>query len=57
MPTKLCRVCHWRRARPGRRDARCPTCAAYYHRYGRDRSPELVVRHGRRLLERRLTVW
>lgn len=51
-PTGWCRICWCEPARPGRRDQRCPVCAAYWHRYGRDRSEELIVRNYRRRAER-----
>lgn len=46
-----CPVCRWRLVR---RWGRCDACAAYWRRTGRDRPEELVVAHGRRILERRL---
>lgn len=49
----ICRVCRWRPARPSR--PRCPSCDWYFYTYKKDRSPELVARHGRRIFERMLT--
>lgn len=49
-----CQICHERPARRGRRDQRCPICAAYYHRYHRDRTEQLVIRNNIRQFERSL---
>ena len=49
---RWCRICWSELARPGRRDGRCPVCAAYYHRYGKDRTEELIVRNNIRRFER-----
>jgi hypothetical protein len=51
-PTGWCQVCWCEPARPGRRDRRCPTCAAYWHRYHRDRTEELIIKNNRRAHER-----
>ncbi len=47
----VCVVCEWAEATKAKR---CGTCYAYRRRNGRDRPEELIVAHGRRLLEEEL---
>ena len=49
MASLLCIICGWK---PQRRNQRCTTCSAYLRKYGRDRTEEQVVEHGRRVFER-----
>jgi hypothetical protein len=49
-----CRICCCEPARRGRRDGRGPVCAAYWHRYGKDRTEALIVRNNVRRFERTL---
>lgn len=49
MRETTCMVCEWRRAT---RRGMCHTCYVYYRRHGVDRSEDLIVRHGRRVLEK-----
>lgn len=51
-PDRPCIVCWSEPARRGRRDGRGPVCAAYWHRYHRDRTEELIVRNNIRRFER-----
>lgn len=43
---RLCSVCEWELAIVG---GRCRTCDTYWRRTGRDRSEELIVKHGARV--------
>ena len=49
---RWCRICRQNPPRSGRRDRRCGTCAAYYHRYQRDRTEKLIIRNNVRRFER-----